>query len=250
MWNEVEVMTRCCVTRRFRLPTLSVLLALLGAPACEGTRTDPAGSSVTNNAVFAQEAITPDPNTTYFTKVIANGTGCPKGSWNARISDDGLVFTATFSAYVAELSPNVSMAVQNCQLAIGLHTPAGRSFSVASMYFSGYALLEPGVVGRQTASYYFQGKPVEAKNGRNDTIGPYDADFVFQDDVEIQDAVWSPCGLERDLTVNTRIVLQNTTVPGGSGYMNLASADGTALIVKFSSRSCDDAGVGVSRTEG
>lgn len=238
-------MTRYDGTMRSHLPTLSVLLTLLGAPACEGTNGD-----VSDAPTLAQQAVTPDPNTTYFTKIIANGTGCPKGTWDARISDDGLVFTATFSAYVAEISPNVSAAVQNCQLAIGLHTPAGRSFSVASMYFSGFALLEPGVVGRQTASYYFQGRPVETKAGRNDVTGPYDADFVFRDDVEIEDAVWSPCGLERDLTVNTRIVLQNPTIPGGSGYMNVAAADGSALIVKFAARSCGDAGTPATRSDG
>lgn len=237
---------KTCPTRLFGCASLAVLLLPLGGSGCDAPRDDDA---LAEEAPLRAEAeITPDPNSTYFTKVVANGTGCPKGTWDTSVSRDGLVFTTTFSAYVAELSPNTTVAVKDCQLTIGLHTPAGKSFSVASMSFHGYALLEPGVVGRQAASYYFQGKPVGVKAERTDTVGPYDDPFVFTDEVEVEDAVWSPCGAERDLAVATRIVLQNPKTPGGSGYMNIAATDGSALVIKFAARSCSDAGSEGTRT--
>ena len=187
---------------------------------------------------LAQQSITPDPNGTYFADVTANGTGCPQGTWNTRISRDGLVFTTTFSAYEARVDQDTSVSVRDCQLAIRLHTPAGRSYSVQSFSYTGFALLDPGVTGRQLSTYYFQGQPVQTPSGRTDLSGPYESDYLFKDDVPIEDAVWSPCGVERDLMINTRILLQSNG--RGSGYMNLSAVDGSSgLVVNLASRRCD-----------
>ncbi|MET0343860.1 MAG: DUF4360 domain-containing protein [Polyangiales bacterium] len=182
--------------------------------------------------------ITPDPDGVYFAEVTANGTGCPAGTWNTRISRDGLVFTMSFSAYEVRLDRTTTLSVKDCQLAIRLHTPADRSFSVQAFSYSGYAFLQPGVTGRQLATYSFQGQGVQANAARTDLTGPHDADFVFRDDVEIQDAVWSPCGVERELNVSTRLLLQSSA-PGPSAYMNLTAADGAArLVLKLAAKTC------------
>jgi hypothetical protein len=221
---------------------------LLGATACGASDdtdpTDPTdeASSSPAPAPLAQQSGGPDPSGTYFAEVTANGTGCPQGTWNTRISRDGLVFTTTFSAYEARVNPGDSIAVRDCQLDIRLHTPSGQSYSVQSFAYTGYAHLEQGVTARQLATYYFQGQPVQTPSGRTELVGPHDADFLFKDDVPITDAVWSPCGLERDLMINTRILLQNGS-PQRSGYMNLSAVDGSsALVVKLASRPCDQFG--------
>ena len=215
---------------------------LLGATACGEAGDAAEASPPAPSDDLAQQSVTPDPNGTYFADVTANGTGCPQGTWNTRISRDGLVFTTTFSAYEARVGSQSSVAVRDCQLAIRLHTPAGRSFSVQSFSYTGYAFLQQGVIGRQLATYYFQGQPVQTPSGRGDLVGPHDADYLFKDDVPIDDAVWSPCGVERDLMINTRILLQSSS-PGASGYMNLGAVDGSsALVVKLASRRCDDFG--------
>lgn len=191
-------------------------------------------------AILRQQSIRPDPNSTYFVEVVTNGSGCPAGSANTRISSDGLVFTTTFSKYEARVNSGIDFDVRECQLAIRLHTPAGISFSVQSFSYTGYSFLEEGVRGRQSASYYFQGVPVATPAARTELIGPHDADYLYRDDVELEDAVWSPCGVERDLNINTRIVLENPQLR--SGFMNLTAVDGQSLIVTLAARQCDAAG--------
>lgn len=191
----------------------------------------------------------PDPNGTFFADVVANGSGCPVGTWNTRISTDGLVFTTTFSAYEARLDPPAVLGVKDCQLGIKLHSPPGRSLSVQSFSYSGYALLQRGVAARQLASYYFQGQSVQSKALRQELVGPYDQGFVFKDEVPIADAVWSECGVVRDLNVTTRLVLESS-VPGAAGYINLSAADGSIanskpgeMVLKLAWRRCDQFGM-------
>lgn len=175
---------------------------------------------------------------TTFAEVSASGTGCPPNSTVTRISRDGLVFTTTFSAYEVRLDPNATLAVKECRLSIKLHTPEGRSFSVQTFYYSGYALLKKGATGRQLASYAFAGQDQQSRSARTDLVGPYEMPFVFTDQISLQDAVWSPCGVARELTISSRIVLESTT-PGSVGYMNLTAADGSSqLVLRLASRPC------------
>lgn len=181
----------------------------------------------------------PDPNGTYFAEVVANGTGCPAGTWNTRIAPDGQVFTTTFSSYVANVQPGTTIMSKDCILSIKFHTPEGRSFSVQRFSYTGFALLNPGVIGTQTANYWFQGRPVAAPDSnRKDLVGPYNDTYVFTDDIKLDDRVWSPCGVTRDLNINTRITLQNTV--NRSGYLNLSSVDGSTgkVEVVIQSRQC------------
>jgi hypothetical protein len=187
-------------------------------------------------------ALGPDPNKTYFAEVTANGSGCPEGTWSTRISPDGLVFTTTFSAYEAVLGPTDTQVVKDCQLSIKLHSPNGMSYALASLSYSGFALLDEGVVGEQQTSAYFQGQPLEGVATRTALVGPHDAEFVFKDDLPLSELIWSACGAERDLNVLSRFVLQSAQ-PGAQGYINLLAADGAAqLIFRLATRECQDAG--------
>jgi hypothetical protein len=187
-------------------------------------------------------ALGPDPNKTYFAEVTANGSGCPEGSWSTRISADGLVFTTTFSAYEAVLGPTDTQVVKDCQLSIKLHSPNGMSYALASVSYSGFALLDEGVVGEQQTSAYFQGQPLAGVATRTALVGPHDAEFVFKDDLPLSELIWSACGAERDLNVLSRFVLQSAR-PGAQGYINLLAADGAAqLIFRLATRECQDAG--------
>jgi hypothetical protein len=177
-----------------------------------------------------QVVTTPNRNGVFFADVQANGTGCPPGSWRTSISDDGLVFTTTFSAYEASVNAETGVAVKDCQLAVKLHSPNGLSYSVQSFYYSGFAFLEEGVTASQTASYYFQGRRLDpAKTARTNLTGPYDDQFSFLDDIEVGDATWSECGTQRDLNINTRLRVQNTD-PGKDGYINLTAIDGSSKL--------------------
>lgn len=196
-------------------------------------------ADVVDVGVSAQPLVLPDPNGVYFAEVTANGTGCPAGTWDTAISEDGKTFTTTFSAYEAFLEPPRSVVVKDCQLGITLHSPQGLSYSVESFYYQGYAFLDPGVMGRQTANYYFMGNPVDHAELRTDLRGFYDDSYLFQDDVGIADLVWSPCGTERNLNVTTRLRVQNNRQRTGTGYMNLTAVDAASrLILRLAWRTC------------
>lgn len=186
-----------------------------------------------------QELVTQ--NETVFASVWANGTGCPEGSWNTEISPDGKVFTTTFSEYTTSVDQNSSTSIKDCQLSIKLRSPGGLSYAVSTFSYSGYAFLDPNVSARVSARYYFQGNSLGPDSNRQTLWGPYDNSYVFEDNIQTKDWVWSPCGAERDLNIQTRLIMQNGD-PRGNGYANLAAIDAraeTKLVVKLSWRTCD-----------
>src|SRR5205085_3126258 len=97
----------------------------------------------------------------------------------------------------------------------------------SSFYYQGYAILDQaGMTAKQTAKYYFMGNPVPAKESRVDLNGPQDGSYTFSDVIGVADQVWSPCGAQRTLNAQTRLILQNNASRTGSGYLNTTSADG------------------------
>lgn len=223
---------------RLTLPALLMPpLLLWTASGCGASAGE--NEAAPNLDVAVQRLESPDPEESFFADVIANGTGCPAGTWQTTISEDGKTFTTSFSAYEAILEASRSIAIRDCQLGITLHSPQGLSFAVESFYYQGYAYLDSGVTGRQTANYYFMGNPLNHAELRTDLRGPFDDDYLFQDDVGIVDLVWSPCGVERNLNVATRLRVQNNPRRTGTGYMNLLSVDGSAqLVFRLAWRSC------------
>jgi hypothetical protein len=173
----------------------------------------------------------PNPSGAYFASISANGSGCPAGTWDAAISDDGKAFTVTFSGYEAVVDPGVAFQIKDCNLAIDLKTPTGYSFSVNKFHYQGYAILDQaGMTARQSAKYYFMGQPVTPEL-YSDMKGPYDDSYVFSDAIGITDLVWSPCGAQRRLNAQTRLVLRNNSRKTGSGYLNTTSVDGEVKTV-------------------
>lgn len=225
--------------RPMRAALLVPTLLLWIASGCSGAPTAENEEALTLG-VAEQPLVVPDPNGSFFAEVTANGTGCPAGTWETAISDDGKTFTTTFSAYEAILDPTKAVAIKDCQLGITLHSPQGLSFAVDSFYYQGYAYLDSsGMTARQTANYYFMGNPLNHAELRTDLRGVFDDDYLFQDDVGIADLVWSPCGLDRNLNVTTRLRIQNNPRRTGTGYMNLTSVDGASrLVFRLAWRRC------------
>jgi hypothetical protein len=168
-----------------------------------------------------------NPSGAYFASITANGSGCPAGTWEAGISDDGKAFTVTFSGYEAIVDPGQSFSIKDCNLAIDIKTPTGFSFSVSSFHYQGYAILDKaGMTAAQTAKYYFMGNPLPARELRSDMAGPFDDSYLFTDKIGLVDLVWSPCGTHRRLNAATRLVLRNNAKKTGSGYLNTSDVNG------------------------
>ena len=124
-----------------------------------------------------------------------------------------------------------------CDVTIKLHSPQGLSFSVTSLAYSGYGYLETaGMKGTFSARYAF-GR-LDAGSTRRDAYGPYDGSFAFEDTLQNARVVWSPCGLDHELTVRTQLSLTNSR-PAGAGYANLLSLDGqTNLVLGVNWKTC------------
>jgi hypothetical protein len=120
-----------------------------------------------------------------------------------------------------------------------VHTPSGRSVSVQSFHYSGYVNLTPGVRGFVQTAYWFEGSPVAPRSAsRAPLVGPADGEFLYTDEVPVNDAVWTPCGADHVLQIATRVTLQNG-YPQGSGYLNISAIDGSSrLDARVESRPC------------
>ncbi len=183
----------------------------------------------------------PHPQGVYFADVTANGTGCPSGTWDVAISEDGETFTLRFNAYEAQVSPGVASDIKDCTLDIDLGSPEGLSYSVSSFYYQGYVLLDrPGMIARQTANYSFRGAR-ENNADRNEVTGPADESYLFVDEVGPARRAWSPCRRDDTLRVKTRLVMKNNRERTGTGYVNSATVDGAlAFKWKVAWRRCRD----------
>ena len=175
----------------------------------------------------------------FFVAVNASGTGCPAGSWRSEISSDGQTFTMTFSSYEVAVDPSTDVSTKDCVLGLKLSSPRGIAFSLPSIYYGGYALLEQGVRGQQSASYAFRGQSQRVGAPARQLSGPYDDAFLFEHGQSSGNSrPWSPCGYDRVVNVNTQLRLQNSS-PRRNGYMNLSAVDGqTKLIVRLAWRGC------------
>jgi hypothetical protein len=208
--------------------TLSLVLgalAVAGTTACaEVPEAEPTLSDV-------QEVTVQDPNGVYFATITANGTGCPRGTWEVDIAPDGQTFTLTFSEYEVILNPGQVIKVKDCQIGVKLHSPQGLSYSISDFFYSGFAFLDkPGMTATQTAGYYFQGNPIDSTSARTDLPGPFDADYVFTDQIGLPDLVWSPCGTDRMLNIPTRLIAKNNPAKTGTGYINTLAVDGSVQL--------------------
>ncbi|GAA2635624.1 DUF4360 domain-containing protein [Paractinoplanes durhamensis] len=147
--------------------------------------------------------------------VAANGSGCPWGSAQVTPSPDNKAFTVTYSQFIAQVGVGTQPADfrKNCQLALDVHVPQGYTYAISGTDYRGFAHLERGAYGSETANYYFQGEP-QSTRIRHDFNGPYDGDWQRTDTVGISSLAYLPCGEQRYLNVNTEL-----RVNGGSSNL-------------------------------
>lgn len=159
-----------------------------------------------------------------------NGSGCPLGTVAQNVSDDKQAFTVTFSDYIAEAGEGISIrdGRKNCQLTLSLSVPAGWQYSIASFDYRGFAFLDRGMRADYRTNYYFQGDR-ETGTVTRTARGYYDDNFSFREELGLASAVWSPCGVERALNINTAISVRNTNkrrYPYAEGVIGTDSIDG------------------------
>ncbi|EQL32629.1 hypothetical protein BDFG_05174 [Blastomyces dermatitidis ATCC 26199] len=171
----------------------------------------------------------PDPDKVYIVGLTHGGTGCPSNSVSHILSDDRTVMTLIFDEYVASIGPDVPItdSRKNCQLNINLRYPGGFQYSIFSADYRGYARLDKGVRGVQKSTYYFSGQTKQAST-MTEWNGPMDKDYLLHDETDHTSIVWSPCGANGALNINSQIRLTS----GNRNARGVLSTDSIDASVK------------------
>lgn len=165
------------------------------------------------------------------------GTGCPAGSASASVTDDGKSVSILFDEYLAQAGGDTGRSLdrKTCNLAIPVHVPNGYSVSILKVDYRGFNSLPRGAKSQFRAEYFFAGSVGPKIN--NTFYGPLNNDYLIQDELIASAIVWSPCGADVNLRVNSSITLQNNTRT--EALTTVDSADINASIVyRIQTRRC------------
>ncbi len=163
-------------------------------------------------------------------KIMYNGSGCPLGTVAKNVSEDKQSFTLTFSEFVAEAGPGVSLSEgrKNCVATLTLDVPGGWQYSIGSFFYRGFMQLDRGIKAEHSADYFFEGTGFTGRFSST-KVGPFENDYVYNDNIGLSSAVWSACGVERALNINTKIRVSNSNssaYPNARGLITNDSIDG------------------------
>lgn len=192
-------------------------------------------SNVISKAIFAAIALSGAsafaqsyPSGVYIRSINHAGTGCPAGTVAQNVSPDAQAFTLLFDSFVAQTALGLppTEARKNCTLNIDLAVPSGWSYSIFTVDYRGYANLEPGVVGIQKSTYYFQGQRRQISL-QTSLAGPAARDYSIRDTLGLQAVEWSPCGGNRALNINAQVRVEKSfSAPSAAGLMTIDTIDG------------------------
>jgi len=167
------------------------------------------------------------------------GTGCPAGSASVTLSPDFRTLSLIFDSYTAMAGPsnNRTLDRKTCSVAIPVHVPQGLSVSIIDVDYRGYVGLPYyGNYATFASEYFFAGStgPKFVKRW----TGPTDTEYLFQNTLALAANVWSACGADVNMRVNTSILVRNYS-NYGDALASVDSADFKAgIIYKLAWRRC------------
>jgi hypothetical protein len=167
----------------------------------------------------------PDPTKVQIKGISYGGNGCPQGTVGYQLSQDRTTVTLIFDAYIASIGPSIALTEsrKNCQLNVGLLYPGGFQYSVLSADYRGYASIQKGVTGTLKSTYYFSGQ-TEQTSTTYEFKGPVTGDYLKHDQADSTSVIWSPCGAEGMLNINSQVRLAATNA-SAQGLLTTDSTD-------------------------
>jgi hypothetical protein len=198
------------------------LLALLGLIALTSTAT-----------------AAPSPNDVYLGHPGYGGSGCPQGSASAVLSPDQTSLSILFDDYFVEAGGgkrSKRIARKSCNIAIPVHVPQGWSVSIIDVDYRGYNSLPRKAKSTFNVEYFFAGR--RGPKIRENFYGELDDEFMVTDKLGIGALVWSACGADVNLRVNTSMTVR-TNRKKEEALATVDSADFKAgLVYKFQWKKC------------
>jgi len=179
-----------------------------------------------SNRAIAQDA--PNPNQINIKRITYAGPGCRQGSVTGNISVDARAFTLVFSEFTAEVGPGLAPGVSTtkCRVTLDIQIPNGWSYTLFETTFRGYADLDEKVNASLDTAYFFQASPSQVTRFNRNFSGPFSDNFSESHRMGMQNTVWSACGRQRALNIDTEVKLNNDRAPSNSGLFDVDSLDG------------------------
>ncbi|KAL0066015.1 hypothetical protein AAF712_007005 [Marasmius tenuissimus] len=196
------------------LPTLG------GTVAFDGQVTRITGGTSASEPISIPKRADAPPNFN-ITSLGLNGSGCPPKSAFYLLNNDKTAVTITFSAFEASAGPDIAVTEnrKNCQLSLGVRVPHGFSFAIVDVDYRGFYSLDDKVKASHSAAYYFQGQLVQAGAG-SELAGPLDGkNYVYRDEFNLSPTIYSPCGEDTILNINSEVRVDNSANKDGYGYI-------------------------------
>jgi hypothetical protein len=174
--------------------------------------------------------------------VTVNGSGCPAGTTAVAATPDNTAFTVTYSSYLAQVGVGAAPTDfrKNCQLNIIVHVPGGFTYAIAKADHRGFASLAPGATGTERAGYYFTGDTPTVYR-QHTYYGAMSNNWAASDVTAAADLVWAPCGVYRNLNINTEILVNrgSSNTSTTTSFMTMDSTDSSVhTVYHFAWRRC------------
>lgn len=137
------------------------------------------------------------------------GNGCPQGSASAILSPDQKSLSILFDEYYVEAGGGKNskkLARKSCNVAIPVHVPQGFSVSIVDVDYRGYLSLPRGARATFSAEYFFAGR--RGPKLRESFRGEMDDEYMIEDKLGLAALVWSNCGADVNLRVNTSLMVR------------------------------------------
>jgi hypothetical protein len=203
--------------------------ALLAAFATLGLLTSMVVAAPASATGFLGLPVPPPSDRIVIDLVTVNGSGCPAGTAAVAVSPDNTAFTVTYSNYTALVGVGSTATDwrKNCQLNIVVHVPQGFTYAISQTDYRGFASLKAGATAIQRANYYFQGQSQTVYSSHTFT-GPVGDDWQTTDNVDLAALVYAPCGVQRNLNINTELrAMAGTSNPATTtSFISMDSTDG------------------------
>jgi hypothetical protein len=156
------------------------------------------------------------------------GSGCPEGTASTTLSPDNKSLSILFDEYIVEAGEYAGkrIARKSCNIAVPVHVPQGFSIALINVDYRGFNSLPYGTSSKFSAEYFFAGQagPKFTKTFR----GELDDDFTLGNTLAATSMVWSRCGADVNLRVNTSMLVKSR---GPEAMSMVDSADINAGLV-------------------
>jgi len=136
------------------------------------------------------------------------GTGCPVGTVGVAVAPDQQSITMIFDQFVAEAGDSKRIDRKSCNVAVPIHVPNGFSVSIFAIDYRGFVSLPRGAKATLAVNYFL----ANDKNGVRTSKtfqGPDDSEYLKSDSIGLASTVWTPCGANTILRMNSSMLVQS-----------------------------------------